>query len=207
MSGRFALLLLAGLLACGNGADRVLSAHGFRGVEMPAPLATPDLTFTDSHGRPFHLSSATPGKVTLLMVGYTHCPDVCPVHLANLAAVLKKMPTEVQSRVQVLFVTIDPRRDTPAVLDSFVSAFDPTFLGLTGTDSVLASVQAALQLGQAYETPAKEDGSYIVGHASAVIAFTEDGLARVRYAFGTRQADWAHDLPLLVGFVSMIDHR
>jgi protein SCO1/2 len=197
---RLALLCLAATLACGGGQDRVLSEHGFIGVEMPDPLVTPDLTFTDSHGRPMHLPSATVGKVTLLMVGYTHCPDVCPVHLANLAAVLKKMPTEVQSGVQVLFVTVDPVRDTPAVLDAFVSAFDPAFLGLTGSDSTLAALQRALLLGEAYELPAKEAGTYTVGHASAVIAFTADGLARVRYPFGTRQADWAHDLPLLVAF-------
>lgn len=177
-----------------------MSAHGFIGVEMPSPLVTPDLTFADSHGRPFRLPGAIAGKVTLLMVGYTHCPDVCPVHLANLAAVLKKMPSEVQGSVQVVFVTIDPLRDTPAVLGSFVAAFDPAFIGLTGSDSSLASLQQALQLGLAYENPAGKDGSYTVGHASAVIAFTKDGLARVRYPFGTRQADWAHDLPLLVGF-------
>jgi protein SCO1/2 len=191
---------MAGGLACGTGKERVLSAHGFIGVEMPSPLVTPDLTFTDSHGQPFHVPGAMAGKVTLLMVGYTHCPDVCPVHLANLAAVLKKMPTEIQSGVQVVFVTIDPVRDTPPVLDSFVSTFDPTFIGLTGSDSSLASLQQALQLGLAYENRAGKDGSYTVGHASAVIAFTRDGLARVRYPFGTRQADWAHDLPLLVGF-------
>ncbi len=200
MRRQSALLLLAGVLACGTGTERALSAHGFLGVEMPEPLTVPDLSFTDSHGQPLHLPGATAGKVTLLMVGYTHCPDVCPVHLANLAAVLKKMPSEVQGSVQVVFVTIDPVRDTPAVLGSFVSAFDPTFIGVSGSDSSLASLQQALQLGLAYENPAKADGSYTVGHASAVIAFTKDGLARVRYAFGTRQADWAHDLPLLVAF-------
>lgn len=200
MTPRIAILLLVGTLACGCGTERVPSTHGFIGVELPSALTTPDLTFTDSHGRLFHLASATRGKVTLLMVGYTHCPDVCPVHLANLAAVLNKMPTEVQSQVQVLFVTIDPARDTPAVLDSFVRAFDPAFLGLTGTDSVLDAVQRDLQLGLAYETPAKTGGSYTVGHASAVVAFTKDGLARMKYPFGTRQADWAHDLPLLVNF-------
>lgn len=200
MSARIALLALAATVACAGGQERILSEHGFIGVEMPEALATPDLTFTDSHGRSMHLRAATAGKVTLLMVGYTHCPDVCPVHLANLAAVLKKMPMEVQSGVQVLFVTVDPVRDTLAVLDAFVSAFDPAFLGLTGSDYTLAALQQSLLLGGAYEIPAKEDGSYTVGHASAVIAFTADGLARVRYPFGTRQADWAHDLPLLVGF-------
>ena len=200
MKRRLALVLVAGALACGTRTERVLSANGLIGVEMPSPLATPELTFTDSHGRPFHLVSATAGKVTLLMLGYTHCPDVCPVHLANLAAVLKKMPTAVQGSVQVVFVTVDPVRDTPPVLDAFVAAFDPAFIGLTGTDSVLASLQQAMQLGRAYENPADTDGNYTVGHASAVIAFTRDGLARVRYPFGTRQADWAHDLPLLVGF-------
>jgi protein SCO1 len=199
VKSRIALLLLAVTIACGKGTERTISASGFVGSEMPDPLATPDLTFTDSHGKPFPLRAATTGKVTLLMVGYTHCPDVCPVHLANLAAVLGKMPDEIQSKVQVVFVTTDPARDTPAVLDAFVRTFDPSFIGLTGTDQALAAVQRSLLLGEAYENPKKNDGSYTVGHASAVIAFTADGKARVRYPFGTRQADWAHDLPLLVG--------
>lgn len=198
MKFRVALLLLAATLACGRGTERVLSANGLIGVETPAPIVTPDLAFTDSHGKPFSLRSATADKVTLLMVGYTNCPDVCPVHLANLAAVLDKMPEEVQSRVQVIFVTTDPARDTPAVLDSFMRNFNPAFVGLTGSDSAIASLQRDLQLGLAYEDPKKQDGSYTVGHASAVVAITRDGLARVRYPFGTRQADWAHDLPVLV---------
>jgi protein SCO1/2 len=199
---RPALLLLAAALACGQGTERTLSASGLLGVESPEPLDTPDLRFTDSHGKPFDLRGATSGKVTLLMVGYTHCPDVCPVHLANLAAVLDKMPEEVQSKVQVVFVTTDPKRDTPAVLDAFVRTFRSDFIGLTGSDSAIAAVQRALQLGQAYEDSTRKDGSYTVGHASAVVAFTRDGKARVRYPFGTRQADWAHDLPLLVGYAA-----
>lgn len=177
-----------------------MSPTGFLGSEYPEPLDAPALTFRDTRGQPFDLRTATPGKVTLLMVGYTHCPDVCPVHLANLAAVLDRMPEEIQAKVQVVFVTTDPRRDSLPVLGAFVHAFDPAFIGLTGSDSAIAAVQRDLQLGEAYQTPAKDDGSYTVGHASAVIAFTADGRARVRYPFGTRQADWAHDLPLLVGY-------
>ncbi len=195
-----AFLLLATAVACSQEKERTLSTDGFIGSEMPDPLATPELTFTTTDNQPFPLREATAGKVTLLMVGYTHCPDVCPVHLANLAAVLKKMPEEVQSKVQVVFVTTDSARDTPAVLGAFVHTFNPGFIGLIGSASDLALLQRQLLLGQAYEEPKKADGSYLVGHASAVIAFTADGKARVRYPFGTRQADWAHDLPLLVGY-------
>lgn len=193
-------LLLAGALACGTSEERVLSANGLLGIELPEALATPQLRFTDSHGMPFDLARATTGKVTLLMVGYTHCPDVCPVHLANLAAVLHKMPDAVQSKVQVVFVTTDPRRDTPAVLDAFLHNFDPGFIGLTGTDSAITAVQQALHFGLAYQDSTRRDGSYTVGHASSVVAFTRDGKARVLYPFGIRQADWAHDLPVLVAF-------
>lgn len=194
------LLVIAGAAACRRTADTPLSAHGFLGAELPTPLPKPSLVFTDSHGRRFRLDSATAGKVTLILFGYTNCPDICPVHLANLAAVLDKMPDEVQRDVTVIFITTDPARDTPAVLDAWVKGFDPHFVGLTASDSTIATAQRMLQLQEAVKGTAEAKGAYPVGHAAAVIAFTRDGLGRVAYAPGTRQRDWAHDLPMLVEF-------
>lgn len=200
MRPRLSLLLAAGLLGCAGGGDPPLSPHGFIGAELPAPLQKPDLTFLDSEGHPFPLVQATAGKVTLLYFGYTHCPDVCPVHLANLAAVLDKLPEELQQQVMVIFVTTDPARDTPAVLHQWVKAFNPNFIGLTGSDSLLRAAQVALQLPPAIADTAGKGDKYLVGHAGWVLAFTKDGLGRVEYPFGTRQRDWAEDLPKLVAF-------
>lgn len=185
---------------CHRSADVPLSAHGFVGAELATPLTKPSLRFTDSHGKPYQLDSATAGKVTLLFFGYTNCPDICPVHLANLAAVLDKMPDEVQSQVMVVFVTTDPARDTPEVLDAWVKGFDPKFVALTGSDSVIAAAQQAARVPDAVKGAVDGKGGYAVGHAAAVIAYTRDGMGRVEYPPGTRQRDWAHDLPLLVNY-------
>jgi len=195
-----ALLLVAGALACHGKADAPLSAHGFVGAELAAPVSKPDLEFTDSRGKAFHFDSATADKVTLVFFGYTSCPDICPVHLANLAAVLDKMPDSVQTHVAVVFVTTDPARDTPAVIDQWVHGFDPNFIGLTASDSVITRAQHEMQLDPAIKGAVDAKGGYPVGHAAAVIAFTRDGKGRVAYLPGTRQRDWAHDLPLLVAY-------
>lgn len=193
------LCIVAGAAGCGTPVASSLSPHGFAGTELATALRKPGDQFRDSHGRPFRLDSATAGKVTLLMFGYTNCPDVCPVHLANLAAVLDKMPDEVQRNVVVVFVSIDPARDSLPALNAWVKGFDPSFVGLTAPDSTIAAVERGLQLPPSL--PGRRTGSgYTVGHSSEVIAFTRDGWGRVAYPFGTRQKEWAHDLPLLVAY-------
>ena len=194
------LLLAAGALACRGKADAPLSSHGFVGTELTAPLPKPYDQFTDSQGRAFRFDSATADKVTLVFFGYTNCPDICPVHLANLAAVLEKMPDSVASHVAVVFVTTDPARDSLAVIDAWVHGFSQEFIGLTATDSIVTAAQLRLQLQAPVKGTADADGRYPVAHAAPVIAFTRDGQGRVAYPPGTRQRDWAHDLPLLVAF-------
>lgn len=195
-------LMAIAAAGCHRTADAPVSRHGFLGVELDAPVPKPDFPFIDSRGQPFHLDSATAGKVLLLIFGYTHCPDICPVHLANLAAVLAKMPEEVQRNVMVVFITTDPARDTPAVLNAWVKGFDQDFIGLTGSDSVLVAAQQAVHFAVAIKGPPEAGGGYAVGHGAGVIAYTRDGLGRVEYPPGTRQRDWAHDLPLLVDFAT-----
>ncbi|MBA2291353.1 MAG: SCO family protein [Gemmatimonadales bacterium] len=195
--GRAVIATLA-IAACAPGAPP--SSGPFRGAELDRPLPKPALVFTDSRGQPFDLVQATADRVTLLFFGYTHCPDICPVHLANIAAVLDKMPDDVQRDVMVVFVTTDPARDSLAVLDRWVTGFDSRFVGLTGDSATIADAQAQLGLIPALRTAAQERNHYGVGHATQVIAFTRDGLARVQYPFGTRQRDWAEDIPKLVAF-------
>ena len=194
------IALTVAALGCHRAPDAARSAHGFIGTELASPLAKPRFRFTDSRGRPYRLDSATAGKVTLLLFGYTNCPDICPVHLANLAAVLDRMPDDIQRAVTVVFVTTDPGRDTPAVLDAWVKGFDPQFIGLTAPDSILNAAQQMLRVPEAVKGKPNAAGAYPVGHAAAVIAFTRDGIGRVEYPPGTRQRDWAHDLPLLVNY-------
>ncbi len=183
------------LAACG-GAPR---PDTVRGTALPAPWEKPAFTLTATTGAPYDFRRETEGWVTLLFFGYTHCPDVCPVHMANLAAVLDKAPPDVASRVKVVFVSTDPERDTPERLRRWLDGFDARFVGLRGPLTEVNAVQRSIGLAPAVkQEPASGGADYLVGHAAQVIAYTADNRAHVVYAFGTRQADWAHDLPILV---------
>jgi len=116
--------------------------------------------------------------------------------------VLDKLPDEVRREITVIFVTVDPARDTMPLLHQWVTGFDPRFIALTGSDSLIRAAQlaAGLLTAQRDTVSAVPGGGYLVGHASQVIAHTRDGLGRVQYPFGTRQRDWAHDIPKLIGF-------
>ena len=190
-------LVTVSIVACGLPAEGGRSGE-LRGSVMDTPIPKPALTLTDTHGEEFDFRAETDGYLTLLFFGYTNCPDVCPVHIANLAAVFGDLVPEVRHRIKVVFVTTDPERDTPERLRSWLDNFDPSFIGLRGSvDSINAALAEMLLPGVAV-LPAEHGGEPMIGHPAAVIAFSPDGLARVRYPFGVRQMDWAHDLPLLV---------
>ena len=197
-------LLLAAVVACGGRDDgreaqeNAGNPYGLRGRVLPGPMAKPDLVLTDQRGDPFDLRKETDGYLTLVFFGYTHCPDICPIHMATLAAVMPTLPPRVRERLRVVFVTTDPERDTPERLATWLANFDPSFIGLTGDTATIYAAQRALFLPLPQIGPADSTGAYEVGHAAAVVAFTPDNQARVLYPFGIRQADWAYDLPKLV---------
>src|SRR5688572_15829259 len=120
MIGRSLVLALL-LVACSKPPEE---PPKYRGVVMTPPLPKPDFTFTSTSGAPYRFREETNDKVTLLFFGYTYCPDVCPMHMSNLAAVLKKMPAGDRERVKVVFVTTDPQRDTPDRLRTWLRNFD-----------------------------------------------------------------------------------
>lgn len=195
-----ALAMGLATMACGGPPTDQLSPSGFIGAEVLNPKPVPEITLTDYDGKPFPLRERTRGRVSLIFFGYTHCPDICPVHMANLAAVLKRLDDNISRDVSVLFITTDPARDSLPVLRHWVRQFNPDFIGLSGTDSLLIAAQRQFGLPPAIKDSADAGGGYLVGHAAQVIAVTSDGIARVWYPAGTRQRDWAHDIPRLVKF-------
>ena len=196
IASRWSLVATFVLTACsgdGSGDAR------YRGVALPSPMPTPSFTLTDFNGQAYDFAAKTRDKVGLLFFGYTHCPDVCPLHMANIAAVLRQMPAEDRARIVTVFVTTDPERDTPERLRSWLGNFDPTFVGLTGSRAELASVQQMLGLPEAMREFVNADSAnYFVAHGAQVFAFARDGNAYTIYPFGIRQEDWANDLPRLV---------
>lgn len=198
IAGAVVLALTAG---CDRFAGRQPSGDpdsGFRGIVISPPRPKPDFTLTDTEGRPFDFRRETAGKVTLLFFGYTHCPDVCPLHVANVAAVLSRMPFEEREAIRFVFVTTDPKRDTPERLKSWLANFDPGFVGLTGDEEEVNRILYELRMPPIQADPQPVDSArYLVGHAAQVLAFSTDGMARLEYPFGIRQEDWARDLPKL----------
>jgi protein SCO1/2 len=136
--------------------------------------------------------------VTLLFFGYLSCPDVCPIQMAVLSEALDDLAADVRARIRVVFVTTDPARDSPEDMRQWLDTFDARFVGLTGTPEQLRAVQEAARVPVALTEPAADDGSYLVGHATQVLAFGPDGRAWLAYPFGVRRGDWARDLPRLV---------
>lgn len=188
-------LLALGTLACGG---QPRSPEDLRGYLLGERLAKPEFTLTATDGTPFNFRQATDGFVTLVFFGYTNCPDICPVHMSNLGRVLATLDPRVAERIKVVFATTDPRRDTPRVLRAWLDHFSPSFIGLTGDSAAIAEAQLSLKLTPAVIERAAADTGYAVGHSALVVAFTADNRAHVVYPFGTRQEDWAHDLPELV---------
>jgi protein SCO1 len=105
-------------------------AYEFKGTPFDPPTSVPDFELMADHGQPFRLSESN-SAITLVYFGYTFCPDVCPLTMVNIKVALLQLEQTQRARVQVIFISVDPERDTPQVLDRFLSAFDPTFIGLT----------------------------------------------------------------------------
>lgn len=167
------------------------------GAVINDPVSMPDAVLTDDDGKPFDLRKETDGFVTLLYVGYTHCPDICPTHLYEMSEAIKRLPEKTAEQVKVVFVTADPERDTPEVMKAYVDTFDPNFIGLTGTREETDAFQETLGIPVATRTDLG-GGNYAVNHAAYVIAFTKDQVAYTVYPSGMGMKEWLNDLPLLV---------
>jgi len=169
----------------------------YRGGLVTPPLPKPRFTLTDTSGASFDFWEKTQGYVTLLFFGYARCPDQCPLHMANIAMALKKMPTSLRDHVKLVFVTTDPTRDAPKVLRSWLNGFDARFIGLTGSEAAIEAAQRATGVPPASKT-ALASGDYGVAHANFVLVYTKDNLAHLIYPGGITEQDWAHDLPQLL---------
>ena len=170
----------------------------YRGGLVTPPLPKPRIVLTDTSGNEFDLRSKTQGYITLLFFGYTHCPDICPLHMAYLAAALKKLPPGVADQIKVVFVTTDPARDTRQQLRTWLDHFDKHFIGLNGNETEVVAAQAATGLAPAAKS-VSADGVADFAHAAFVIAYTKDNLGHLIYPSGIAEQDWVHDLPGLVG--------
>jgi len=151
------------------------------------------LELADTSGRVRHLADFR-GKAVVLFFGFTHCPDVCPTTLADLAGVMKTLGPDAD-RVQVLFVSVDPERDTPQDLDRYVHAFDPRFIALRGDPAATQRVAKEFKI---YYEKRKQGDTYTVDHSAQSYVIDPQGRLRLLVRHDRLTEDLPHDLPVIL---------
>jgi protein SCO1/2 len=195
--GILAPLAVTGLGALLSGCDR--SGGGakpsFKGTDLTGADYGKTLALTDHTGRPRTLADFK-GKLVVLFFGFTQCPDVCPTTLATMADVVKRLGPD-GDRVQVLFVTVDPERDTQAVLAPYVTAFDPRFIGLLGDKD--ATAKAAREFKVFFQkVPGRTSGTYSIDHTAASYVLDREGRLRLYLRHTQTPEDITADLRTLL---------
>jgi protein SCO1 len=190
------LLLLAGALAgavllggCGQ------KPPTFKNTDLTGLDYAKDFALTDHNGKPRKLADFR-GKAVVMFFGYTQCPDVCPTTMAEMSAVMQELGP-LADQVQVLFVTVDPERDTQALLAQYVPAFDKRFLGLYGTPEQTMAVARDFKVFYA-KVPGKSAGSYTMDHTAGSYVFDKEGKIRLFVRHGLGPGPIVHDLKLIL---------
>jgi protein SCO1/2 len=165
--------------------------HGFHGAYLDTPYVVPDLSLTDTSGKPYSLAAA-PAPLKVVFFGYTKCPDVCQVVMSTIASAVTRLDAAQRDRVQVVFVTTDPARDTGAVLRAYLDRLDPAFVGLTG--DLRRIIDLAEPLKVFIEQGAKlPSGGYDVTHTTEVFGVSGNQ-ARVAWGQDTSPSAMAADI-------------
>lgn len=171
MLARLLLVVFVGLLVgCEPDAER------FNNVDITGASYARDFRLTDFNGQPRTLADFR-GKVVVMFFGYTQCPDVCPTTMTDMAEVKRRLGPD-GDKLQVIFVTLDPDRDTAEVLSQYVPGFDPTFLGLRGTRDETAAIAKDFKVFY-QKVPGKTETSYTMDHTAGSYAFDTEGRVRL----------------------------
>ncbi len=192
-------MLLGAALAFADPAARPLPATQAArdqlkaGVLSPV-MAAPEIRLQGTDGQPIDLARYK-GKVVLLAFGFSNCGEVCPITLATLAGARKKLGTEA-AYVQVVYVTVDPERDTAAQMKKYLASFDPTFIGGVGTRAEIDAAQKKYGISSSKNT--NPDGSYTIGHSSSIYMIDRAGGLRAVMPYGHPVDDFVHDLRILL---------
>lgn len=189
---------LAGLLVVLSllgGCDRPSSGPSFQSTDITGAELGRSFQLIDHEGRTRTLQDFR-GKILVVFFGFTHCPDVCPTTLADLAQARKKLG-EQGEQVQVVMITVDPERDTPEVLRQYVTALDPSFIGLTGTPDAIAGTAREFKVFY-QKSEGGSPGSYSVDHSSGTFVFDAQGRIRLLVPYGKGADVFVHDIGQLL---------
>ena len=189
-----ALMLLGLSLARGAEPATPVAAPVLKAGVLSPVMAAPPLALPGTDGRTVDLARFK-GKVVLVAFGFSNCGEVCPVTLATLAAARKKLGADA-SQVQVVYVTVDPERDTAAQMKKFLASFDPTFIGGVGTRAQIDAAQKSWGISASKNS--FPDGTYSIGHSSSVYMIDRHGGLRAVMPYGHTSDDFVHDLRILL---------
>jgi protein SCO1/2 len=173
---RFVALLAAALLAAALLVACSPSQPSFQNTDITGAEFGRELKLADHNGKPRTLDDFK-GKVVALFFGFTHCPDVCPTTLATLREVKEKLGPD-GDKLQVVFVTVDPERDTPELLAKYVTAFDPAFIGLSGSPEAIAQTAKAFKVYY-QKVPGKTPDTYTMDHTASTYVYDPQGRLRL----------------------------
>ncbi|WP_024537273.1 SCO family protein [Comamonas badia] len=175
------------------------SKPAFKGVDITGVDYAKDLPLTDQFGKARHLSDFA-GKVVTVFFGYTHCPDVCPTTMSEMAQVKSELGAD-GDKLQVIFVTVDPERDTPEILKAYMVNFDPSFLALRGSAQELAAVAKDFKIFYK-QVPGPTPTSYTMDHSAGLYVFDPSGRLRLFQRYGVGVQPLADDIRLLLAEAS-----
>jgi protein SCO1/2 len=190
-----AFALLGSLAACDQLGLGGASKLAFKGVDLTGAEYARSLNLPDQDGRSRSLADFK-GKVVVVFFGYTQCPDVCPTTMAELAEVKRSLGAEGE-RVQGVFVSVDPERDTPALLKAYMASFDPSFVALRGSEEQTKAAAKEFKVYYA-KVPGKTPESYTLDHTAASFIFDPEGRVRVFSRYGSGAQALADDIKLLL---------
>ncbi|WP_374351083.1 SCO family protein [Chitinimonas sp.] len=185
-----AVSLLLALAACGPAGPQFM-ATDITGADIGGSFQ-----LTDHTGKPRTLADFR-GKVVVVFFGYTHCPDACPTTMSELAGAMKQLGDRAKE-VQVLFVTVDPERDSQQLLAQYVPAFHPSFIGLTGSDKQIRAVADSFKVVFQRASGQADEKNYSVDHSTGSYIFDKTGKIRVFVNYGSGGTVFAHDLGVLL---------
>ncbi|HEX2605160.1 MAG TPA: SCO family protein [Oxalicibacterium sp.] len=188
-------LLFAAVLALTACGDKSTPAQAFQNTDITGLGYAQDFSLYDVNGKLRTLADFR-GKAVVVFFGYTQCPDVCPTTMTEMAQVMKQLGADAD-KVQVLFITLDPERDTADVLRQYVPAFDPRFMGLRGD---AAQTQKVAQDFKVFyqKVPGKTPGSYTMDHTAGTYVYDPQGRVRLFIRYGQPIDSIAHDLKILL---------
>jgi len=192
MKSFLAAAALAAIMLSGCSGDA--DAPRFKLTDVTGVAFGKQLELTDHNGQKRTLADFN-GKVVTVFFGFTHCPDVCPTTLGEMALVMKELGDDAR-RLQVLFVTVDPQRDTPAVLKQYVPAFHPSFLGMTGSADDIA--RTAKEFKIFFQRQNLPGGGYTMDHSAGTYILDGQGRLRLFAQYGAGAPALLHDIRLLL---------